>query len=114
MDQRQRICEALKQQHRLAELKLGLARRQWPEWLMVIDLYRAREQGMREGFKALAATSGLSTATAFRRTVEMIDAGMLDRKADPDDRRRSLVSLSDRTRCRMDHIMDELGDILKN
>ncbi|MFT4053006.1 MAG: MarR family transcriptional regulator [Novosphingobium sp.] len=112
MERRRRICEVLGKQHRLAEIKLGLARRQWPEWLMLIDLYQAEQQEMQVGFETLAGTSGLSVATAFRRTLGMIEVGTLERVPDPADKRRSFVMLSERARGRMDVIIDEFAVIL--
>lgn len=114
MERRRRICEALSKQHRIVEIKLGLERRQWPEWLMLIDLYQADQREMQVGFETLAGTSGLSVATAFRRTMTMIEIGVLDRIPDPSDKRRSFVMLSERTRHLMDQVMDRLAGILFN
>lgn len=109
---RQRICEALVEQHRFAEIKLGLQRRQWPEWLMLLDLYFAGQREMEVSFKELASVSGLSETTTFRRTTQLIDAQVLERIRDEHDRRRSFVCLAPNTRAKMDEIMDCLGQVL--
>ena len=109
---RRRICKALVEQPRFAENELGLSPRQWPEWLMLLDLYAIEQQEMEEGFRQFTRASGMSETTAFRRTIELINAGVLDRIPHPHDRRRSFIRLSAETRTKMDEVMDGLAALL--
>lgn len=109
---RRRICNALIEQPRITERELGLDRYQWSEWMMLLDLYMIEQQDMEEVFRQFSRNSGRSETTGYRRTVEMVDDGLLDRIPDPRDRRRSFIRLSDRTRAKMDKVMDSLATLL--
>jgi DNA-binding MarR family transcriptional regulator len=109
---RRRICNALVEQPGLTESELGLHRRQWPVWMMFLDLYLIEQKDMEEVFRRFAHLSGLSVTTGFRRTIEMVDAGMLDRIPHPDDHRRSFIRLSAQTRAGIDKVMDDLEKLL--
>ncbi|OAN58648.1 MarR family transcriptional regulator [Sphingobium sp. TCM1] len=109
---RRRIWNALVEQPGFIESELGLRRRQWPVWMMFLDLYMIEQKDMEEVFRQFARLSGLSLTTGFRRTVEMVEAGMLDRIPHPDDHRRSFIRLSARTRAGVDKVMDDLAKLL--
>ncbi|WP_213982724.1 MarR family transcriptional regulator [Sphingomonas sp. dw_22] len=63
-----------------------------PAWDMLLDLLVASEEGRRVSVTGLCHASGVPTTTALRH-VDRLDAlGLIDRTADPADRRRFWVT----------------------
>ena len=68
-----------------------------PAWDMLLDLSAARAEGTRVSVTSLCIASGVPATTALRWIGQMVDSGLLVRVADPDDRRRAYIALTDDT-----------------
>lgn len=66
-----------------------------PAWDMLLDLYAARLEHARVSVSSLCIAAAVPPTTALRWIATMTDAGLLGREADPMDRRRAFVTLSD-------------------
>lgn len=73
-----------------------------PAWDMLLDLSLAEATGRAISVTSLCIASGAPTTTALRRIDDLDAAGLIERKPDPDDRRRILVDLTEAGRTRMD------------
>lgn len=67
-----------------------------PAWDILLDLTAARGEGKRVSVTSLCIAAQVPATTALRWIGQMIDAGILVRAQDPDDRRRAFIELSDR------------------
>jgi DNA-binding MarR family transcriptional regulator len=65
-------------------------------WVMLLDLLLSRINGKRLGVTALCIGAGVPLTTALRRIDELIASGLAERQADPEDRRRCFVSITDK------------------
>ncbi|MFN3676553.1 MAG: hypothetical protein ACK4TC_11270 [Sphingomonas pseudosanguinis] len=72
-----------------------------PYWDMLLDLYAARLKGRRVAVTSLCIASNVPSTTALRHIADMVDKGEIIRSADPVDRRRAFVRLSDETFARI-------------
>jgi len=66
-----------------------------PAWEMLMELMRGRLAGRRVSVSSLCAASCVPITTALRRIEDLIDANLVFRSRDPNDRRRSYVHLSE-------------------
>jgi FixJ family two-component response regulator len=66
-----------------------------PAWDIMLDLTAARLEGQKVSISSLCIAADVPTTTALRWIKGMTDAGLLVRRDDPDDRRRSFIDLSD-------------------
>lgn len=73
-----------------------------PAWDMLLDLAMAEASGRPISVTSLCIASGAPTTTALRRTDELRDAGLIERRPDPADRRRIIVELTECGRQRME------------
>lgn len=64
-----------------------------PAWDILLDLTLARLEGRRTPVSSLCIASNVPTTTALRWIKVMQDKGMIERKADPLDSRRSFVDI---------------------
>ncbi|MCK0207890.1 response regulator [Starkeya koreensis] len=76
-----------------------------PAWEMLLDLAVAEASGRPISVTSLCIASGAPTTTALRRIEELREAGFIERRPDPDDRRRIIVELTDLGRRRMDNFV---------
>lgn len=67
-----------------------------PSWDLLLDLYIAHERGVEINVSRSVAASGVPTTTGLRYIALLTDRGLLCRVADPFDRRRHFLTLSDR------------------
>ena len=65
-----------------------------PGWDMLLDLFAAELEGGQVSVSSLCIASGVATTTALRWITRMAGAGLLERVADPGDRRRAFLRLS--------------------
>lgn len=66
-----------------------------PAWDIMLDLAAARLEGKQVSVSSLCIAADVPTTTALRWIKGMTDAGMLARRSDPGDGRRSFIDLSD-------------------
>jgi DNA-binding MarR family transcriptional regulator len=73
-----------------------------PAWDMLLDLYAAELAAQAVTVSSLCAASAVPSTTALRWISTLSQAGLIQRNADPQDRRRILVCLTSDARARMD------------
>lgn len=72
-----------------------------PAWDMLLDLYAARLEGRRVSVSSLCIAAAVPPTTALRWIGTMHDADLFGREADPTDRRRAHIRLTDRAASAM-------------
>ncbi len=81
---------------RLRDGYLGAGLFEDPAWDMLLDLYAAELEGGRVSVSSLCIAAAVAPTTALRWIGRMIEAGLLERRPDLDDRRRAFMALSAR------------------
>lgn len=84
-----------------------------PAWDMLLDLAVAEASGRPISVTSLCIASGAPTTTALRRIDELMEAGLIDRRPDPSDRRRIIVELTVLGRSRMEAFVKKQAERLK-
>lgn len=79
-----------------------------PAWDMLLDLFAADLEGRRVSVSSLCIAAAVPGTTALRWIGSMLDAGLFERYADPADRRRAFISLSDTARSGMAAYFDAI------
>jgi hypothetical protein len=79
-----------------------------PAWDMLLDLFAAELEHARVSVSSLCIAAAVPGTTALRWIGTMIDAGLFQRQADPFDRRRAYLSLSERARDGMVRYFDAI------
>lgn len=69
------------------------------QWRVLLDL---RHRGTPECVTSCCIASGAPATTALRHLDELVDSGWLHRERDPDDRRKTFLSLSEYAVLRFD------------
>lgn len=77
-----------------------------PCWEMLLDLYDCLLSGQHATVTSLAAASGATTTTAWRRLGALQGHGLIERTDDPDDKRRTLVRLTETGRRAVEDFFD--------
>lgn len=72
-----------------------------PAWDMLLDLTMARLDGRNVAVSSLCIAANVPTTTALRWVAKLVEDGVIERMADPLDRRRTYVRISDPTFARM-------------
>lgn len=72
-----------------------------PAWDMLLDLTAAHGEGAKVSVTSLCIASGVPATTALRWISQMVESGLFVRLADPDDRRRAFIALSDKALAAM-------------
>jgi predicted transcriptional regulator len=80
-----------------------------PAWEMLLDLTAARSERKRVSVTSLCIASGVPPTTALRWISVMLSAGLFERVDDEQDRRRALISLTDKGADLMARYFDLLG-----
>jgi DNA-binding response OmpR family regulator len=80
-----------------------------PAWFMLLELALIDRSGKRTSVSGLCMTAKVSQTTALRRVQDMVEAGLIVRRNDPADRRRSYISLSPDARERLDTLLDRIS-----
>jgi hypothetical protein len=65
-----------------------------PAWDMLLDLFAAELEGRRVSVSSLCIAAAVPPTTALRWIGTLHDAGLFERHADPSDRRRAYIALS--------------------
>lgn len=66
-----------------------------PAWDMLLDLTAAHGEGARVSVTSLCIAAGVPATTALRWITQMVESGIFVRVADPADKRRAFIGLSD-------------------
>ena len=80
-----------------------------PAWDMLLDLFIGREIGREVSVKAVCAAAAVPATTALRWLHLLDRSGLVDRRADPHDRRRVRVRLSDDAHAMMTRWLERWG-----
>lgn len=77
-----------------------------PCWEMLLDLYDCLLSGQNATVTSLAAASGATTTTAWRRLGALQSHGLIERAEDPGDKRRTIVRLTEAGRQSVENFFD--------
>lgn len=80
-----------------------------PAWDILLDLAAARSEHRQVSVTSLCIASGVPATTALRWITQMVEAGLLVRIPDPNDRRRAHIALADKTCDAMANYFAEVG-----
>ncbi|TMM48844.1 winged helix DNA-binding protein [Qipengyuania marisflavi] len=80
-----------------------------PAWDMLLDLAAARGEGLRVSVTSLCIAAGVPATTALRWIGQMVEAGLLLRVQDPEDRRRAFIALADTSAAALANYFAEVG-----
>jgi|TARA_R100000501_G_scaffold18424_1_gene38699 hypothetical protein len=80
-----------------------------PAWDILLDLAAARHEGVPVSISSLCIAANVPTTTGLRWIKGLTDSGLLVREADPEDGRRSFVTLSDDTAALMERYLDVIA-----
>lgn len=72
-----------------------------PAWDMLLDLTAADGEKQRVSVTSLCIAAMVPATTALRWIKQLVDCGVFERKADPQDKRRAFIALSDQSRHAM-------------
>lgn len=78
-----------------------------PAWDMLLDLAMAEASGRCVSVTSLCLASGVATTTAMRRMDDLQEADLVERFPDSNDRRRTLVRLTETGRARMHAFLEK-------
>ena len=67
-----------------------------PAWDMLLDLFAAELEGAEVSVSSLCIAAAVAPTTALRWVGRLTDAGLFERRPDPQDRRRAFMGLSAR------------------
>lgn len=82
-------------------------------WDILLDLYQAEREGRILAVSSVCIGANAPTSTALRRMRELEDRGLIDRRRDPGDGRRSFVRASDKAILLIDAWLDRAADVLE-
>jgi DNA-binding MarR family transcriptional regulator len=80
-----------------------------PAWDMLLDLYRAELDQYRVSVTSLCTASGVPTSTALRWLRALEEEGLITRRQDPLDGRRTFVALTTAAVGSMNAYFDAIG-----
>ena len=80
-----------------------------PAWDMLLDLFAAELEGAEVSVSSLCIAAAVAPTTALRWVGRLTDAGLFERRPDPQDRRRAFVGLSARGSAAMRGYFSSLG-----
>lgn len=80
-----------------------------PAWDMMLDLTAADGENQRVSVTSLCIAAMVPATTALRWIKQLVDCGVFQRVADPNDKRRAFIGLSDQSRQAMARYFAEVG-----
>jgi hypothetical protein len=80
-----------------------------PAWDMLLDLFAAELEAVPVAVSSLCIAANVAPTTALRWIVRLSDAGLFERRPDPQDRRRAFVALTARGSAAMRGYVAELA-----
>lgn len=80
-----------------------------PAWFMILDLYLSGVRGKKVSVSSLCLASGGTQTTSLRRIHDLVRLGIVEREADPRDRRRAYLVLSKDAIMYLEWMLDQLG-----
>lgn len=80
-----------------------------PAWSILLDLYVGHHKGQLVSVTSAAHAANVPASTGARWVAMLEKVGLVERAADPVDRRRILVSLTDLATGVMDQLFDRIG-----
>ena len=80
-----------------------------PQWLMMLDLFVAGEDGRNVSVSSLCSASGVPATTALRHIRSLVAKGLFERASHPKDKRISHVRLSEKARRQMIGYLVSIG-----
>ena len=80
-----------------------------PAWDMLLDLYAAKLEHARVSVSSLCIAAAVPPTTALRWITSMTEAGLFERQADPLDRRRVYIGLSEEACGAMNRYWTDIG-----
>lgn len=82
-----------------------------PAWDILLELYGARIRHQQVSVTSLCIAAEVPATTALRWISIMVERGILERRADPDDKRRAYVHLTEPVARRLSHYFAEAGSM---
>lgn len=79
-----------------------------PAWDMLLDLTAAEGEHKNVSVTSLCIAAMVPATTALRWIKQLVDCGVFQRKADPSDKRRAFIGLSDQSRAAMSRYFKEV------
>ena len=90
---------------RLRDQHFGSGLFEDPAWDILLDLFAADLEGTQVSVSSLCIAASVAPTTALRWIAKLTDSGLLERRADPFDRRRAFMELSvDAARAMRNHV----------
>lgn len=102
------LMKTLQTLKRVRDRALPICAGSSPHWDVLLYVYEQALLGRSVSVTSACHATDVPQTTAIRKIEEMIDAGLLDRFQDPEDRRRVLLRLAPRSRETMNAVLDNM------
>jgi DNA-binding transcriptional ArsR family regulator len=105
------LVRAMIRARRLREKFLGSGLFADPAWDMLLDLFAARLERRRVSVSSLCVAAAVPPTTALRWIAVLEEKGLAVKRADPRDRRRVFVEISDESAVRVQSLLVAAGSV---